>query len=306
MTTTKPTLLIMAAGMGSRYGGLKQIDPVGPNGEIIMDYSLYDARRAGFERVVFVIKESFYDAFKDSVGARLEGKMEVHYAFQNLDDLPYGYSVPEGRVKPWGTAHAVLAAREIITGPFACLNADDYYGPESFQKIYNFLLAEQTPGEEAMCAWRLHNTMSPHGHVARGICEIDADDYLQEIVERTKIEMAGDDARYSEDDGQTWQPLSGQSPVSMNFWGFGPEMMGWIEHGFVDFLDDALARNPVKAEFLLPTYVDRLIRAGQVKVKTFPVSDRWFGVTYQDDKPQVMEAIKRLHETNVYPTPLWS
>lgn len=305
MREVKPTLLIMAAGMGSRYGGLKQIDPVGPNGEIIMDYSLYDAKRAGFERVVFVIKEEFQEAFKETIGRRIEPHMEVHYVFQRLDDLPYGYDVPDNRVKPWGTGHAVIAARDVIDGPFACLNADDYYGPEVFAKIYAFLTGDREPGEHAMGAWELRNTTSPHGHVARGVSELDEENRLIRIVERTKIEMAGDDARFTEDDGETWHNLSGKSPVSMNFWGFGLEMMGLLKEGFIEFVDEAIMRDLPKSEFLLPTFVDSLIKKNMATVRAFPVKDRWFGVTYQDDKPNVMYALAELHRQGQYPTPLW-
>lgn len=306
MHTKKPTLLIMAAGMGSRYGGLKQIDPIGPSGEIIMDYSLWDARKAGFERVVFVIKEEFADMFDETIGRRIKPYMEVIYAFQRQDDLPYGYEVPEGRVKPWGTGHAVLAARDVLDGPFACLNADDYYGPESFAKIYAYLTEEQESGKAAMCVWQLNNTTSPHGHVARGICEIDAGHNLMRIVERKKIKRDGDQASFTEDDGATWQPLAGSSPVSMNFWGFGAEMVGLLTHGMVDFLDITLQTNPLMGEFLLPTFVDSLIQSGQLTVRTIPVKDRWFGVTYREDKESVMRAVADLHASGQYPTPLWS
>lgn len=306
MSEVKPTLLIMAAGMGSRYGGLKQIDPVGPNGEIIMDYSLYDAKRAGFERVIFVIKEEFHKDFKNTIGRRIEPHMEVEYVFQTLEDLPYGYDVPDNRVKPWGTGHAVIAARDEIDGPFACLNADDYYGPEVFRKIYDFLAGDRKPGEHAMGAWEMKNTTSPHGHVARGVSELDAENNLVRIVERTKIEMDGDDARFTEDGGETWQPLPGTSPVSMNFWGFGPEMMGLLKEGFIEFVDEAIQRDQPTAEFLLPTFVDSLIAKGVAVVRAFPVKDRWFGVTYREDKPNVMYALAELHRSGQYPTPLWS
>lgn len=303
--TKKPTLLIMAAGMGSRYGGLKQIDPIGPNGEIIMDYSLYDAIRAGFERVIFVIKEEFAEAFKQSIGAKIARHADVEYAYQNLEDLPYGYEVPAGRIKPWGTGHAVLAARELIDGPFACLNADDYYGPESFAKIHQFLSEEVKPGLAAMCVWQLNNTTSPHGHVARGICELDDSGNLATIVERTKIVRDGSGAKFTEDDGATWHALPAESPVSMNFWGFSEGMVGLLTHGMVDFLDATLPVNPNTSEFLLPTFVDTMIRDGELTVRTIPVADRWFGVTYQEDKPKVQAALTAMHEDGLYPTPLW-
>ena len=240
----KPVLVVMAAGMGSRYGGLKQIDPVGSHGQLIIDYSIYDARRAGFETVVFVIKEENEAAFRAGIGDRLARAMDVRYAYQRLEDLPGGYAVPEGRTKPWGTCHAVLAAREAVQGPFAVINSDDYYGPEAFREIYDYLSAHPdggAPQEYAMVAYLLGNTVTEHGHVSRGVCRETADHFLTSVTEHTHIEKDGADARFTEDGGATWSPLSGDTLVSMNLWGFPRS-----------FLDEALARFPAFLDQTLP------------------------------------------------------
>lgn len=300
----KPVLVIMAAGMGSRYGGLKQMDPVGGHGQVILDYSIYDARRAGFETVVFVIKDEIEADFKERIGSRIQRHMEVRYAFQRMGDLPKGYAVPEGRVKPWGTAQAALAARPFIDGPFAIINADDYYGRSAFQVIYDYLCAHPDGNEYAMVAYRLENTVTDYGHVARGVCEVDADGFLTVITERTHIEK-GPPLRFTEDGGRTWTELPGNTMVSMNFWGFTPALLDKARERFPAFLDRALAEDPLKAEYLLPTLVGELIREGEVSVKTLSSGDKWYGVTYQKDKPNLSAAINRMTAEGLYPDDLW-
>ncbi len=303
----KPVLIVMAAGMGSRYGGLKQIDPLGPNGEVILDYSVFDAKRAGFEDVVFIIKHAIEKDFKEIVGKRLEKQMKVHYAFQELDDLPEGYAIPEGRVKPWGTSHAIRAAREIVDGPFAVINADDYYGPEAFQKIYDYLSSTRDDEKYryAMVGYFVKNTVTDAGSVARGVCEYDAENYLTTVVERTKIEKDGDDARFTEDDGATWTKLSGDTLVSMNFWGFSRSIIDEIDVRFAAFLDKAIENNPLKGEFLLPTTVNELLEADKATVKVLYSKDKWYGVTYKEDRAGVVAALEAKHAEGLYPTPLW-
>ena len=304
----KPVLVVMAAGMGSRYGGMKQIDPVGPNGQVIMDYSLYDARRAGFETVVFVIKHEIEDTFKAAIGDRLSKVINVKYAYQQLDDLPEGYSVPEERVKPWGTAHAILAARKVVDGPFAVVNADDYYGPEGFKKIYDYLESHpDQPGcyEFAMVGYLLGNTVTENGHVARGICEEDSENYLTRVTERTRIEKDGADARFTEDDGATWTHLSGNTIVSMNLWGFTESFLREDTARFAAFLDKALAENPMKGEYFLPSVVSQLIDEGKARVKVLTSHDKWYGVTYQEDKPLVVKALAEKTAQGQYPDGLW-
>ena len=300
----KPVLVIMAAGMGSRYGGLKQMDPVGGFGQVILDYSVYDARRAGFETVVFVIKDEIEADFRERVGARIESAMDVRYAFQRMDSLPEGYAVPAGRTKPWGTAQAALAAQPFVDGPFAIINADDYYGRSAFQVIYDYLCGHQSGNEYAMVAYRLENTVTDHGHVARGVCQVGADGYLTGIVERTRIEK-GPPPRFTEDGGRTWTQLSGDTMVSMNFWGFTPALLDQARARFPDFLDRALRENPMKAEYLLPTLVGALIQEGAASVKALSSRDKWYGVTYQEDKPTVAAAIARMTEAGLYPGQLW-
>ncbi len=300
----KPVLVIMAAGMGSRYGGLKQMDPVGGHGQVILDYSIYDARRAGFETVIFVIKDEIEADFKQRVGSRIEPHMDVRYAFQRMDDLPAGYSIPEGRTKPWGTAQAALAAQPLIDGPFAIINADDYYGPSAFQVIYDYLLDHPDGNEYAMVAYRLENTVTDYGHVARGVCQVGADGLLTGIVERLHIEK-GPPPRFTEDGGQTWTQLPGDTMVSMNFWGFTPTLLDQARERFPDFLDSALRSNPMKGEYLLPTLVGRLIEERAASVRALSSGDRWYGVTYQEDKPAVSAAIARMTAQGLYPDDLW-
>lgn len=267
----KPILVVMAAGMGSRYGGLKQMDPVGNYGQVIMDYSLYDARRAGFETAVFIIKREIENDFRHLIGDRIARVMEVRYAFQELCDLPAGYTVPEGRTKPWGTSHAVLAARNCIDAPFAVINADDYYGPEAFQQIYQYLTEhpETNEGYEyAMVGYMLRNTLTENGYVSRGVCQTDELGYLTKVTERTHIEKEGEGARFTEDGGATWMSLPGDTVVSMNLWGFTPSFVEEAQRRFAAFLDRTKVENPLKGEYFLPSVVSELIeeKLGRVKV----------------------------------------
>lgn len=304
----KPVLVVMAAGMGSRYGGLKQIDPVGPNGELIIDYSIFDARRAGFDTVVFVIKPELEGAFRAAIGDRLSRYMKVGYAFQELKDLPAGYTVPEGREKPWGTCHAVLAARKLVDGPFAVINADDYYGPEAFQAIYDYLSANPDEGgvyRYAMVGYRLGNTVTENGTVARGVCEEDENGFLHQITERTRIAKDGDNARYTEDGGATWTALAGDTVVSMNLWGFTRSFMDEAKVEFPAFLRRTLVEDPLKGEYFLPAVVADLIGGGKARVKVLRSGDRWYGVTYPQDKPVVVDALARMTRDGRYPAPLW-
>ena len=304
----KPVLVVMAAGMGSRYGGLKQIDPVGNHGQLIIDYSIYDAVRAGFETVVFVIKHEIEDAFKEAIGSRMEKICKVKYAYQELNDLPEGYSVPEGRSKPWGTCHAILAARKVVDGPFAVVNADDYYGPDAFKTIYDYLSTHSDSEgcyEFSMVGYLLGNTVTEHGHVARGVCVEDENNYLVSVTERTRIEKDGEDARFTEDDGKTWQPLAGNTIVSMNLWGLSTSFMAEAEARFGAFLDKALVENPLKGEYFLPSVISALIEEGKARAKVLRSADKWYGVTYQADKPVVVAAIAEKTAAGVYPDKLW-
>ena len=304
----KPVLVVMAAGMGSRYGGLKQVDPVGSHGQLIIDYSIYDAKRAGFETVVFVIKHEIEETFKAAIGDRLSKVINVKYAYQELGDLPEGYSIPEGRVKPWGTCHAILAARKVVDGPFAVVNSDDYYGPEAFRAIYDYL--SQNPDrpdcyEFAMVGYLLGNTVTEHGHVARGVCVEDENHFLQTVTERTHIEKDGDNARFTEDGGATWTALPGDTIVSMNLWGLTPGFIAEAGARFPAFLDKALAENPLKGEYFLPSVVSALIEEGKARVKVLRSRDKWHGVTYQEDKPLVVAAIAEKTAAGMYPENLW-
>ena len=304
---SKPVLVIMAAGMGSRYGGLKQLDPVGGYDQVILDYSMFDARRAGFETVVFVIKKEIEEEFKARVGRRVERHMDVKYVFQAMDDLPEGYAVPEGRAKPWGTAQAALAARELVHGPFAIINADDYYGPEAYQLIYDYLCAHPDGElyEYAMVGYLLKNTVTENGSVARGVCTVDGEHILRDIVERTAIEKDGDDARFTEDGGGSWTALPGNTTVSMNMWGFTRSFLDEALARFPAFLDKALAENPLKGEYFLPSVVEQLIGGGKARVRVLLSQDKWYGVTYREDKPTVVAAIAEKTKAGLYPDRLW-
>lgn len=304
----KPVLVVMAAGMGSRYGGMKQIDPVGPSGQVIIDYSLYDARRAGFETVIFVIKHEIEDAFKAAIGDRVSKVMKVEYAFQQLEELPAGFAVPEGRAKPWGTCHAVLAAKHLIHGPFAVINADDYYGPEAFQVIYDYLSSHQD-GEVydyCMVSYLLKNTVSENGSVARGVCEANPDGTLAAVTERTCIETYPGGIHFTENGGDTWQDLAPDTPVSMNLWGFGQSFLEEAEARFAGWLSENLPKNPLKCEYFLPLVVSELLAEGKATVKLLHSTDKWYGVTYREDKPVVVNAIAQKIADGLYPADLWA
>ena len=303
----KPVLVIMAAGMGSRYGGLKQIDPIDDQGHIIMDFSIFDAKRAGFEKVVFIIKKENEADFKEAIGNRISKEIEVAYVFQDLHNIPEGFEVPEGRVKPWGTAHAVLSAIDEINGPFAVINADDYYGRDAFHKIFKFLTRNQDDDKYryAMVGYKLENTLTENGHVARGICTTDENDHLVKVVERTRIERKGDGAAFTEDDGATWTPVATDSIVSMNLWGFSASFLQEIKKGFAAFLEEGLANNPLKCEYFLPSVVTNLLEADKATVKVLTSKDKWYGVTYKEDKPVVVNALKTMKDNGVYPPEVW-
>ena len=304
----KPVLAVMAAGMGSRYGGLKQIDPVDAQGHIIMDFSIFDAARAGFEKVVFIIKKENEADFRAAIGDRLSNFMEVSYVYQDLNNIPEGYTVPEGRVKPWGTGHAVLSCINEIDGPFAVINADDYYGSHAFKMAYDFLTSESDDADKyhyMMVGYRLENTLTDNGHVARGICVMDENGYLQTINERTHIEKRGAGAAYTEDDGATWTKLSLDDTVSMNMWGFSASLLKELRDRFAAFLDENLEKNPLKCEYFLPFVVDELLDEGKADVKVLKSMDKWYGVTYKEDKPVVVAAIQKLKDDGFYPQHLW-
>ena len=304
----QPVLVVMAAGMGSRYGGLKQIDPIDEYGNVIIHYSLFDAYRAGFRTVVFIIKPEIEEAFKEIIGTKVPEKMELKYAYQVTDDLPAGYSVPEGRTKPWGTAHAALAARNLVDGPFAIINADDYYGVDAFKTIYDYLCEhDDVPGcyEYAMVGYLLENTVTENGSVARGVCTCNAQGYLDNVVERTKIVKGEVMPRFTEDDGATWTDLPGDTIVSMNMWGFTRSYMDEALARFPAFLDAALKNNPLKGEFYLPTVVSQLLEEGKARVRVLSSEDKWYGVTYKEDKPVVVAALQAMRDAGVYPKNLW-
>jgi len=298
---TKPTLLVLAAGMGSRYGGLKQIDPVGPSGETIIDYSIFDALRAGFGKLVFVIRKDIEQQFREIVGARFEKRIAVEYVFQELDKLPAGFALPAGRTKPWGTTHAILMAENVIKEPFAAINADDFYGQQAYQLLAQHLTSG-TP-DYAMVGFILKNTLSAHGSVARGVSRVNADNYLTHIVELTKIEPDGDRAKDTGPDG-TVTRLTGDEAVSMNFWGFTPALFPQIRVEFEKFL--RRAGGELKSECYIPATVGELVTSGQAKCKVLRTNDSWFGVTYREDRPQVVESIRQLVAQGKYPEKLWA
>ncbi|EOS21905.1 hypothetical protein C806_04046 [Lachnospiraceae bacterium 3-1] len=299
----KPILVIMAAGMGSRYGGLKQIDPVDPQGHIIIDFSIYDAMEAGFEKVVFIIKKANEEAFKESIGSRVADKIKVEYVYQELEKIPAGYQVPEGRVKPFGTGHAILCCKEVLDGPFAVINADDYYGKHAYKAIYDYLTNHQDDEKYryAMVGYDLKNTLTENGHVARGVCETNEEGLLTKICERTHIEKRGDQAVYTEDDGATWTEIPMDSTVSMNIWGFSQSILKELEIGFENFLKEELPGNPMKAEYYLPMAVGELLQEGKAVVQVLNSRDKWFGVTYKEDKEMVVKALAGLKEQGLYP-----
>lgn len=299
----EPVLVIMAAGMGSRFGGLKQITSVDREGHSIIDFSLYDAWKAGFRKVVFIIKHEIEADFKRAVGSRMERYFDVRYVFQELSCLPDGFSVPEGRTKPWGTAHAIACAKDAIDGPFAVLNSDDYYGSDAIRLIYDFLREERGPGEHAMVGYRLRNTVTENGYVSRGICSVKGG-LLREVVERTHIEKRGGDAAYTED-GQHYTDLPGDTVVSMNLWGFQRELLEQFVEGFPPFLRENLPVNPLKCEYFLPAVVNAQLRDGRGTIRVLPTEDVWHGVTYSEDLQSVMDAIQELKDRKLYSKELW-
>lgn len=303
----KPVLVIMAAGMGSRYGGLKQMDPVDCYGNLIIDFSIYDAIYAGFEKVIFVIKKEIENDFKERIGKRISKQMQVEYVYQDIYNLPKGYPIPEGRVKPWGTGHAILSCKPMIEGSFAVINADDYYGRDAFKKIYEWLfhIEDNEKYQYGMIGYQLYNTLTENGHVARGICTIDEKQRLLGIHERTRIEKHENGAEYTEDDGKTWVGLPEQTIVSMNMWGFTNSILGELEKRFGVFLDKELGSNPLKCEYFLPSVVDDLLKENRAEVTVLSSKDRWYGVTYKEDKQMVVQAIQGLKEKGLYPEKLW-
>ena len=298
----KPNLVILAAGMGSRFGGLKQITPVDSHGHAIIDFSLYDAYRAGFRKVVFIIKKEIEEDFKAFIGSRVEKYFEVEYVYQQLDKLPEGYKVPEGRVKPWGTGHATLCAMDAVDGPFAVINADDFYGPSAYKVLYDFLSNHDKDSEHAMVAYELRKTVTENGSVARGVCQVE-NGYLTDVVERTQIIKQGDDGAYTED-GVNFYPLSGDTPVSMNCWGFGLSMMEELKKRFPAWLDENLKTNPLKCEYFLPFVANALIKDGEGRVRILNCGETWYGVTYKQDMESVTSAIERMISEGRYPEKL--
>ena len=300
----KPTLIVMAAGMGSRYGGLKQMDPVGVHGEIIIDYSLYDAMQAGFERVVFIINRRIERDFDEAIGRRARKYLETHYAFQELDSmLPAGFSTPDGREKPWGTAHALLCCKDLVNGPFAAINADDFYGRRAFTVMYDYLTAA-TDAERydwSMVGYMTENTLTDNGSVARGICRVDASGRLVDIVERLSVVKTPDGPAYTDDGGKSYTAIPAGNLVSMNFFGFTPSLFTELERRFSEFLFGELPANPLKGEFLIPLEVGRLLRADKAAVTVLSSQDRWYGVTYREDKPGVAQALADMTARGLYP-----
>ncbi len=299
----KPVLVIMAAGMGSRYGGLKQIDPIDEQGHIIIDFSIYDAIEAGFEKIVFIIKKANEKIFKETIGNRVEKKVQVEYVYQELDKLPEGFQVPAGREKPFGTGHAILCCKDVIDGPFAVINADDYYGKHAYKMIYDYLVSHQDDEKYryTMVGYALKNTLTDNGHVSRGVCETDAEGFLTDIHERTHIEKRNGGAAYTEDEGATWHELPVDSTVSMNMWGFSESILKELEVGFCKFLQKELPENPLKGEYFLPFAVDELLKQGKASVQVLTSMDKWYGITYREDKEMVVDAIAGLKEQGIYP-----
>lgn len=298
----KPTLLILAAGMGSRFGGLKQIEPVGPNGETILEYSVYDAIRAGFGKVIFVIRESFAESFKNRFESKLSGKIEIGYVYQETNMLPKGFLLPEGREKPWGTGHAVLMAKNVINEPFAVINADDFYGAEAYLVISDYLTKSVTSEKYAMVGYRLSNTLSEFGSVSRGICVTDKNNRLTRITETHKIRPEGSRIFFESEEKETME-FNGDEIVSMNFWGFHPSIFENIEAQFIDFLTHNI--NLPKSEFYIPFVVFEMIKCGMISVEVLSADSPWFGVTYKEDKPYVIDQIQNLTDKGIYPPNLW-
>ncbi len=297
----KPVLVVLAAGMGSRYGGMKQLDPVGPAGQLIIDYSIYDARRAGFEKVIFIIRKENEADFRAAIGDRLSHLMEVGYAFQALEDLPAPYTVPAGRTKPFGTGQAVLSARSLIEGPFAVINSDDYYGPQAFQAVYDHL-STHTDGaryQYCMVGYQLQNTVTENGSVSRGVCQVGPDGMLQSVTERTRILQRDGLIQYA--DGDSWVTLPGSTTVSMGLWGLGASFLAEAEARFSRFLAEELPQNPLKCEYFLPSVISQLIVEDKAQLKVLHSADKWYGVTYREDKPGVVAALAALTRQGLYP-----
>ena len=303
----KPTLVVLAAGMGSRYGGMKQIDPVGQNGEIIMDYSIYDALQAGFGKVVFIINRKFRADFDEKVANRVAPFVDIEYVYQDLDALPEGFAVPEGREKPWGTAHALLCCADVVKEPFAVINADDYYGKDAFVKIAEFLggCDDMKSTDFAMVGYEILNTLTENGSVARGVCETE-NGFLTDVVERTHIVKGENGPKFSEDGGETFTDLPADATVSMNFWGFTSAIFDAIRARFDGFFRETVPANPMKAEMYIPGVVGEMLQAKEGTVKVLTSGDKWHGVTYREDKPAVMQAMKELTESGAYPADLWA
>lgn len=300
----KPCLVIMAAGLGSRYGGLKQISPVDDAGQIIIDYSIYDAMKAGFSKIICVIAPGMEEEFHNVIGRRIAPFIELQYAHQRLDVLPKSYDVPEGRVKPWGTAHAVLCAKDQITGAFAVINADDFYGRTAFEAIYGFLAAARQPNEHAMVGYRIENTLTEHGHVARGVCEVSPHGALLRVVEHVHIQPHPTGAAYTED-GVHFTDIPIGTIVSMNLWGFQHIVLAEIEGGFSAYLQENLPSNPLKCEYFLPLVVNRLLQEGKAGFQVLSTGEKWYGVTYQQDMPRVQSALSAMRAAGLYPEKLW-
>ena len=300
----KPALVIMAAGMGSRFGGLKQIAPVDEQGHIIMDFSLFDAWRAGFRDLVFIIKPELEDSFREVIGNRMEKYFNITYVHQTIDKLPAGYSVPEGREKPWGTGHAILCCKDAVDAPFTVINADDFYGPSAYAAIYDFLANNEDESQYAMVGYRVRNTVTENGSVARGVCEVE-NGLLTGVTERTKIFKDGLDAKFTED-GETFEHLPGDTIVSMNFWGFTPKMLKELDQRFPAFLDGAIATNPLKGEYFLPSVVNDQLQAGTATVRVLPCEETWYGVTYREDLDSVKAAIADMKKKAIYEENLWN
>lgn len=303
----KPALVIMAAGMGSRYGGLKQIDPVDREGNIIMDFSIYDAKKAGFGQVVFIIKKENEEAFRQAIGDRVSRHMDVSYVYQELTSLPQGWQPPKGRVKPFGTGHAILCCKDVVDGPFAVINADDHYGSQAFECLYRYLTSHVDDDKYRYCmvGYILGNTLTENGHVARGVCRTDADGYLLDIEEKTHIEKREAGAAYTEDGGHTWNEISPDSIVSMNMWGFSQSIFRELEERFPLFLEKGFREDPLKCEFFLPTVVGELLDEAKATVEVLKSPDQWHGVTYKEDRAAVVEAIQKMKEEGRYPQSLW-
>ena len=303
----KPVLVIMAAGLGSRYGGLKQLDAMDQRGHCLIDYAVFDAKRAGFESVFFIIREEFQHDFHTLIGSRMEASIDVNYIYQDMTHIPDQCSIPADRIKPLGTGHAIWCCKDIVTSPFVVINADDYYGVSPYQQMYDYLkeLPENTKAAYAMAGFRLDRTLSEHGTVARGICQTDSLGYLHSIDEQTAIEKKEDQICALSDNTGTIRILSPDTTVSMNMWSFTPDVFDFLERGLSDFLTTILPANPIKAEYYLPQEINRLVASEMAHVRVLPVSEQWYGVTYKEDKPLVMDALQRLKKEGVYPEYLW-